>query len=161
MYALVRHVVMTLALDGLRFPSSSSSQCSAACDDSPSDMRPDEVRDCMADSPKADWAHIYLSVLPTLPLGSPADEASVIAALKGGAASIFAKHSTRLRKAAVAQLEIRLRVTDNTGAWRLVASSPTGARTKQIEQVLKTVSQAAYVCASPCYSHGLISINDC
>jgi hypothetical protein len=65
-------------------------------------------------------------VLPTLPLGSPADEAAVIAALKAGAASIIAKHSTLLRKAAVAQWEVRLRVTDSTGAWRVVASSPTG-----------------------------------
>eukprot|EP00884_Botryococcus_braunii_P014175 jgi/Botrbrau1/22759/Bobra.0132s0090.2 len=81
------------------------------------------------DSHKADWAHIYLSVLPTLPLGSSADEAAVIAALKAGAASITSKHSTLLRKAAVAQWEIRFRVTDSTGAWRLVASSPTGHET--------------------------------
>lgn len=104
----------------------SPSVLSIICNDSPQPCVLMEFGDCLVDSPKADWAHIYLSVLPTLPLGSPADEASVIAALKGGAASIFAKHSTRLRKAAVAQLEIRLRVTDSTGAWRLVASSPTG-----------------------------------
>lgn len=36
------------------------------------------------------------------------------------------RYGAALRRAAVAQFEVRLRVTDNAGAWRLVVSSPTG-----------------------------------
>ena len=36
------------------------------------------------------------------------------------------RYGTALRKAAVAEFEVRLRVGDNSGAWRLVVSSPTG-----------------------------------
>lgn len=41
----------------------------------------------------------------------------------------LAHHSASLRRAAVAQWEVRLRVPDASGAWRLVISTPTGART--------------------------------
>lgn len=78
---------------------------------------------------RADWAHIFLSVLPTLPLGAEhgSPKAGRIAsALRAAAASAMTRHGTELRKTAVAQWEIRLRVEDGTGAWRLVVSLPTG-----------------------------------
>lgn len=36
------------------------------------------------------------------------------------------RYGAALRRAAVAQFEVRLRVQDNSGAWRLVVASPTG-----------------------------------
>ncbi len=77
-------------------------------------------------SVRPDWAHIYLSVLSALPLHSPHDETRVASALRAAAAAITARHSTQLRKAAVAQWEVRLRVPDKTGAWRVVVAAPTG-----------------------------------
>ncbi|KAL4426359.1 hypothetical protein ABPG77_004653 [Micractinium sp. CCAP 211/92] len=77
-------------------------------------------------SVRPDWAHIYLSVLSALPLHSPRDETRVASALRAAAAAITARHSTQLRKAAVAQWEVRLRVPDKTGAWRVVVAAPTG-----------------------------------
>jgi hypothetical protein len=75
---------------------------------------------------KPDWAHVYLSVLSVLPLHSARDESRVAAALRAAAAAITARHSTQLRKAAVAQWEVRLRVPDKSGAWRVVVAAPTG-----------------------------------
>ncbi|KAL4859471.1 Acetyl-CoA carboxylase 1 [Chlorella vulgaris] len=75
---------------------------------------------------KPDWAHVYLSVLSVLPLHTPRDESRVAAALRTAAAAITARHSTQLRKAAVAQWEVRLRVPDKSGAWRVVVAAPTG-----------------------------------
>ena len=75
---------------------------------------------------KPDWAHVYLSVLSVLPLHSTRDESRVAAALRAAAAAITARHSTQLRKAAVAQWEVRLRVPDKSGAWRVVVAAPTG-----------------------------------
>ncbi len=39
-----------------------------------------------ADSTRADWAHVYLSVLPTLPLCAPGDEPRVTASLRAACA---------------------------------------------------------------------------
>ena len=75
---------------------------------------------------RADWAHVFLSVLPTLPLASAKDEARVAQALKAACAGFVARHGAEMRRAAVAQFEVRLRVPDDSGAWRLVVSSPTG-----------------------------------
>ena len=78
---------------------------------------------------RADWAHIFLAVLPVLPLGTsttPSDSAKIAAALRAAAAAAMARHGAELRRTAVAQWEIRLRVGDNSGAWRLVVSLPTG-----------------------------------
>ena len=41
----------------------------------------------------------------------------------------MSRHGTDLRRTAVAQWEVRLRVNDNSGAWRLVVSLPTGQST--------------------------------
>ena len=38
----------------------------------------------------------------------------------------MARHGSHLRRAAVAQWEVRLRVPDASGAWRIVVASPTG-----------------------------------
>ena len=43
------------------------------------------------------------------------------------AASILQTHGAALRRAAVAQWEVRLRVADRSGAWRIIVSIPTGA----------------------------------
>lgn len=75
---------------------------------------------------RADWAHVYLSVLPQLPLSAPADEARIVAALRAAGARMMARYGAGLRRAAVAQWEVRLPVPDASGAWRLVVSSPTG-----------------------------------
>ena len=69
---------------------------------------------------------MFLSVLPTLPLSATADEARVAAALRAAGATVMARYGAALRRAAVAEWEVRLRVPDGSGAWRLVVSSPTG-----------------------------------
>lgn len=69
---------------------------------------------------------MFLSVLPTLPLSATADEARVAAALRAAGATVMARYGASLRRAAVAEWEVRLRVPDGSGAWRLVVSSPTG-----------------------------------
>ena len=46
---------------------------------------------------------------------------------RSAAASILQTHGAALRRAAVAQWEVRLRVGDRSGAWRIVVSIPTGA----------------------------------
>lgn len=75
---------------------------------------------------RADWAHVFLSVLPQLPLSAPADEARIAAALRAAGATVMARHGAGLRRAAVAQWEVRLPVPDASSAWRLIVSSPTG-----------------------------------
>jgi len=115
-----------------------------------------------ADSARADWAHVFLSVLPTLPLAAPGDPPAPAGGRARGAgpgagarvglhsaspprqdiraassrtrcqcaargAQALAHHGASLRRAAVAQWEVRLRVPDASGAWRLVISTPTGA----------------------------------
>ena len=77
--------------------------------------------------PGPDWAHVFLSVLPTLPLNTATDEARIAAALRAAGATVMARYGAALRRAAVAEWEVRLRVPDGSGAWRLVVSSPTGA----------------------------------
>ena len=76
----------------------------------------------------ADWAHVYLTVLHPLPLACPqeGEAVRVAAALKSAAAAAVARHSTELRKAAVAQWEFRLRQPEPSGAWRIVVSLPSG-----------------------------------
>lgn len=69
---------------------------------------------------------MFLSVLPTLPLSATADEARVAAVLRAAGATVMARYGAALRRAAVAEWEVRLRVPDGSGAWRLVVSSPTG-----------------------------------
>lgn len=39
---------------------------------------------------------------------------------------LLCRHGAALRRAAVAEFEVRLRVPDSSGAWRLVVSLPTG-----------------------------------
>ena len=51
---------------------------------------------------------------------------------RAAAAGIAARAGPLLRRAAVAQWEVRLRVVGG-GAWRIVASLPTGARTKMLK----------------------------
>lgn len=75
---------------------------------------------------RADWAHVFLSVLPQLPLSALADEGRIAAALRAAGATVMARYGAGLRRAAVAQWEVRLPVPDASGAWRLVVSSPTG-----------------------------------
>ncbi|KAL4525084.1 hypothetical protein Ndes2526A_g07171 [Nannochloris sp. 'desiccata'] len=76
---------------------------------------------------RPDWSHIYLDVLTPLPLGADQDESRVAAALRAAAASITAKCSAQLRRAAIAQWEVKLRVSDKAGsAWHVIVSVPTG-----------------------------------
>ena len=68
-------------------------------------------------------------MLPSLPLGTQGCSGEVVriaAALRAAAAAAMGRHSSALRRAAVAQWEVRLRVNDHSGAWRLVVSLPTG-----------------------------------
>lgn len=55
-----------------------------------------------------------------------ASDAKVGSALRAAAAVLVAKHMVAFRKAAVAQLEVRLRGEQGAPAWRLVAMLPTG-----------------------------------
>ena len=65
-------------------------------------------------------------MLSVLPLHAARDESRVAAALRAAAAAITARHGAALRRAAVAQWEVRLRVPDKSGAWRVVVAAPTG-----------------------------------
>lgn len=73
-----------------------------------------------------DWSHIYLDVLSALPLGTAGDESIVATSLRSVAGDITMRASAALRRAAVAQWEIKLRVSSSAGAWRVVVSVPTG-----------------------------------
>ena len=96
---------------------------------------------------RPDWSHVYLDVLSSLPIGGGRDESRVAAALRAAAAAITARCSAQLRRAAIAQWEVKLRVVVNdrekntgagnwngctntsnlnSGAWRVVVSVPTG-----------------------------------
>jgi hypothetical protein len=75
---------------------------------------------------RPDWAHVYLNVLSTLPLHATRDEGRIASALRAAAAAIAARLSPQLRRAAVAQWEVRLRVPDRSGAWRVVVAAPSG-----------------------------------
>ena len=75
---------------------------------------------------RADWVHMYHSVLPLLPLHNPKEEARVSGALRSAVAALVAKHSSAFRAASVAVWEIRFRVPDVSGAWRVLVSCPTG-----------------------------------
>ena len=96
---------------------------------------------------KPDWAHVYLSVLSVLPLHLPRDEGRVAAALRAAAAAITARHAAQLRRAAVAQWEVRLRVPDKSGAWRVVVAAPTGheAGEECVEVYREAVGQDARI----------------
>lgn len=77
------------------------------------------------------WAHVFLVVLPAVNLNVPrgggdAQNHKVAAALKSACAAVVARRGNQLRRACVAQWEVKLRVPDNTGAWRVVVSLPTG-----------------------------------
>ncbi len=74
----------------------------------------------------ADWVHIYHSVLPLLPLHQPKEEPRVAGALRTACAALVAKHNSAFRAANVAVWEMRFRVPDASGAWRVVVSCPTG-----------------------------------
>jgi hypothetical protein len=65
-------------------------------------------------------------VLPLLPLHHAKDEARVASALRSAVAALVAKHNAAFRTAAVAVWEIRFRVPDASGAWRVLVSCPTG-----------------------------------
>ena len=82
-----------------------------------------------ADGGRADWAHVFLTVLPPLPLGARADGGRVAAALRAAAAKATARAGPHLRRAGLAQWEARLRASDGGGAWRVVVASPTGHET--------------------------------
>lgn len=76
-------------------------------------------------SGKPDSVHIFHTVLPELQL-QPRDEAKVAQSLRAACAALLAKHNGGIRSAGVGQWEVRFRVADSSGAWRLVASCPTG-----------------------------------
>lgn len=98
-----------------------------------------------ASGPGVDWAHVYLTVLPPLPLGAPATDAvagaRVAAALKGAAAALLAAHGPAVRRVGLAQWEVRLRTADGGGAWRVVVASPTGHETG--EEYVEVYREAA------------------
>jgi len=98
-----------------------------------------------ASGPGVDWAHVYLTVLPPLPLGAPAADAAagarVAAALKGAAAALLAAHGPAVRRVGLAQWEVRLRTADGGGAWRVVVASPTGHETG--EEYVEVYREAA------------------
>lgn len=105
---------------------------------------------------KPDWAHVYLSVLSVLPLHLPRDEGRVAAALRAAAAAITARHAAQLRRAAVAQWEVRLRVPDKSGAWRVVVAAPTGheAGEECVEVYREAVGQDARIVYSSRHNIG-------
>lgn len=76
---------------------------------------------------KPDWAHIFLTVTQPLdPLCAQQEEQQTAAALRAACADLMTKHGGGLRRAAVAQWEVRLAAPQGAPAWRVVVASPTG-----------------------------------
>ena len=75
---------------------------------------------------KPDWTHVFLTVTEPLTLPSSQSEGQTAAALRAACADLMTKHSSQLRRAAIAQWEVCLRTADGAAAWRVVVSSPTG-----------------------------------
>jgi len=75
----------------------------------------------------ADWAHIYLCVLPTcLPAaGKDLGHAEMAGALRAATAEVLLRCGAQLRRTAVSCLELRLAAVDGT-AWRICVSLPSG-----------------------------------
>lgn len=65
-------------------------------------------------------------MLSPLPLGASAQSSRVADALRAAAGALTARRGAQLRRAAVAQWEVKLRVAGKEGAWRVVVSAPTG-----------------------------------
>lgn len=81
----------------------------------------------------ADWVHIFVSLLPPLPLGGEAGSAMhIAAALRAAAAQAAGHHAAALRKAAVAEWTIRIRsevapdAQASVRGWRVIVSLPSG-----------------------------------
>lgn len=94
---------------------------------------------------KADWAHIFFNVLPPLDALTTGDPARVATALRGAAARVLSRHAVALRTAAVAEWEVRLRVGNSSGAWRVRATMPTGMLVYNIWHATKTCGVDACV----------------
>lgn len=75
---------------------------------------------------KSDWAHVFLTVTEPLDVLSAQQEEQTAAALRAACADLMTKHGGQLRRAAVAQWEVRLAAADGAPAWRVVVASPTG-----------------------------------
>lgn len=86
----------------------------------------------------ANWAHVFLAVLPPLPTADPRIQQQVASSLRAAATTLMALHGGALRAASVCVVEIRLRsrapwsgarshFDDGEGpAWRVVIRMPTG-----------------------------------
>ena len=75
----------------------------------------------------ADWAHVYLCVLPAyLPAaGKDLGHAEMAGALRAATSEIMLKCGSLIRRTAVSCLEMRLAAIDGT-AWRVCVSLPSG-----------------------------------
>ena len=91
-----------------------------------SDLATSDVGPGKAPMGKPDWAHVFLTVLDTLAIHSQQEQKQAATALRAAGAAVMSRHSTALRKAGVAQWELRLCVPHGMPAWRIVVSSPTG-----------------------------------
>ena len=70
--------------------------------------------------------HMFLALLPLLPLHALGAEAAIADALAQAAVAIMRRHGALFRHAAVAEWEVRLRVLDHHDPWRIIVSTPTG-----------------------------------
>ena len=75
---------------------------------------------------KPDWAHVFLTVTEPPDLLSAQQDEQTAAALRAACADLMSKHGGQLRRAAVAQWEVRLAAAEGAPAWRVVVASPTG-----------------------------------
>ncbi|GLI66556.1 hypothetical protein VaNZ11_010441, partial [Volvox africanus] len=127
---------LTNCLDELQrsAPAASAAAAAAATADTAAAARPD-------------WAHLFLSVLPPLPLPHGGrDDAKVATALRSAAAALVARHGVALRQAAVSTWEVRLRGPHREGAWRVVVSMPTGhEQGEEHVEVYREALQQQYV----------------
>jgi len=100
----------------------------------------------------ADWAHIYLSVLPAhLPAaGREVGHAEMAGALRTATAEVMQRCSSLLRNNAVSCWEMRLRAVDGT-AWRICVSLPSGFESdlEHIDIYREALSPAGQAIYSP------------
>lgn len=135
--AFVRTVVRRMKSPALLYQSDAVAAASAAI----AEAEP-VLRSCSAELARlstqsggaVDWASVFVSVLPGLPLRAGAhDEAQVAAALRAAAAAAGARLAGELRAASVTEWTVRLRPRGSTSssnldarAWRVTVSLPSG-----------------------------------
>lgn len=72
-----------------------------------------------------DWSHVFFATVQPFPFGSDL-EGSISKAFRTTSAKWMVQNLAVIRQARVSQIEIKIPILDQKGAWRIVFSLPTG-----------------------------------